>query len=72
MDIQKLILLLFAPILLLILVTSVMVNPSQLASSLDPSQTSPSRNRPAITLNEDNVFVIGPENKISLVNQISL
>jgi hypothetical protein len=35
----------------------------QSASSLDPSQTSPSRNRPAITLNEDNVFVIWPDNK---------
>src|SRR5918995_462926 len=63
MDIQKLTLLLFAPMLIIILVASIMVNPLQLASSLDPSQTSPSRNRPAITLNEDNVFVIWPDNK---------
>lgn len=65
MDIQKLTLLLFAPMLIIILVASIMVNPLQLASSLDPSQTSPSRNRPAITLNEDNVFVIWPDNKTS-------
>src|SRR5918994_1422557 len=66
MDIQKLTLLIFAPILIIILVASVMVNPLQIASSLDPSQTSPSRNRPAITLNEDNVFVIWPDNKTSI------
>jgi hypothetical protein len=58
-------LLIFAPILIIIFVASVMVNPLQRASSLDPSQTSPSRNRPAITLNEDNVFVVWPDNKTS-------
>lgn len=42
-----------------------MINSLQSASSLDPTQTSPSRNRPAITLNEDNVFVIWPDNKTS-------
>src|SRR5918994_7662680 len=65
MDIEKLTVLLFAPMLIIILVASIMVNPLQLASSLDPSQTSPSRNRPAITLNEDNVFVVWPDNKTS-------
>jgi hypothetical protein len=65
MDIQKLTLPIFAPIFIIILIRSVMVNPLQLASSLDPSQTSPSRYRPAITLNEDNVFVIWPDNKTS-------
>ena len=65
MNIQKLILPIFAPIFILILISSIMVNPLQLASSLDPSQTSPSRNRPAITLNEDNVFVVWPDNKTS-------
>ena len=65
MDIQKLTLPIFAPIFIIILISSVMVNPLQLASSLDSSQTSPSRNRPAITLNEDNVFVIWPDNKTS-------
>jgi hypothetical protein len=65
LEIQKLTFSIFVPILIMILVTFVMVNPLQLASSLDPSQTSPSRNRPAITLNEDNVFVIWPDNKTS-------
>lgn len=65
MNIQKLILPIFAPIFIIILISSVMVNPLQLASSLDPSQTSPSRNRAAITLNEDNVFVLWPDNKTS-------
>jgi hypothetical protein len=65
MNIQKLTLPIFAPIFIIILISSVMVNPLQLASSLDPSQTSPIRNRPAITLNEDNVFVIWPDNKTS-------
>ena len=48
----------FVPLLIIIVVTTVMINSLQSASSLDPSQTSPSRNRTAITLNEDNVFVI--------------
>ena len=65
MDIQKLTLPIFVPTFIIILTSSVVVNPLQLASSLDPSQTSPSRNRPAITLNEDNVFVIWPDNKTS-------
>jgi hypothetical protein len=63
MNLQKLPMLIFVPVLFLIMVTSVIANQLQSASSLDPSQTSPSRNRPAITLNEDNVFVIWPDNK---------
>lgn len=63
MIIQKLTLV--TPILLSILIAFVIANSFQLVYSLDPTNTSPSRNRPAITLNEDNVFVIWPDNKTS-------
>ena len=63
MIIQKLTLV--TPILLSILIGFVIANSFQLVYSLDPTNTSPSRNRPAITLNEDNVFVIWPDNKTS-------
>ena len=50
-------------LLVLSFVVVVLENQVKLAYSLDPSQTSPSRNRPAISLDGDNVFVVWPNNQ---------
>ncbi len=60
-------------ILALLLIVTMVTNPLELAySQLDPSQTSLTRQRPVITLDGENVFVVWPENTTTTNSEIFL